>query len=70
MSRDRIELDDAGNLDDVSIAATSFRLERMNTGHWWLRVDRPDGLPSLVVDLTTARQSAIAIRATWREEES
>ncbi len=69
MSRDRIDLDEAGTLDDVAIAATNFRMERMNTGHWWLRVDRPNGLPSLIVDLTTARQPAFEIRATWHEEE-
>lgn len=68
MSRDRIDIDSNGELDDVAIAATNFRMERLDTGHWWMRVDRPDGLPSLVVDLTT-RQSAISIRATWREEE-
>lgn len=65
---DRIDLNDLGELDDVALRATGFRLEQMDHGHWWLRVDRPDGLPSLVVNLTTARQGVTRIRATWWEE--
>jgi hypothetical protein len=40
----RIDLDDAGRLDDVAISDVSmFRLERMDTGTWWVAVYYEDG---------------------------
>lgn len=65
--RDRIDLDDAGMLDDVSLAATHFRLERMDEGHWWLSVTRPDG-SRFVVNLATKRPMRTAILASYYEE--
>jgi hypothetical protein len=67
MTPDRIDLDDAGLLDDVSIAATHVRLERMNEGAWWLKVERP-GKPALVVWLATKRPSHTMITPTVTEE--
>lgn len=64
---DRIDLDATGTLDDVSLAATHFRLERMDEGYWWLSVTRPDG-SRFVVNLATKRPMRTAILASHYEE--
>jgi hypothetical protein len=41
---DRIDLDDAGNLDDVAIdGVTTFRLEYMDESNIWIRLYRDGG---------------------------
>lgn len=64
---DRIDLDDAGELDDVAIAASRFRLERMAEGAWWMSVERP-GKSNLVVNLSTKRPARTAITASFYED--
>ena len=64
---DRIDMDDDGELDDVAIAATRFRLERMSLGAWWLSVTRPDG-SRFVVNLGTKRTTMTAILAAHYTE--
>lgn len=61
---ERIDLDEAGNLDDVAVSDVSmFRLEFMSERGIWIRLYR-DGRPDLVIDL----QADAAIRG-WCEED-
>lgn len=40
---DRIDYDEDGELDDVSLQATSVHIERLDDDRVWLAVERPDG---------------------------
>lgn len=58
-----IRYDTRGAVDDVVIAdCTLFRMERMDTGSWWICVTTADGTP-VTFDLYSPR----AIKANWRE---
>jgi hypothetical protein len=53
---DRIDYDERGDLDDVVVNdVRMFRMERMDSGHFWLRCYR-DGKPDVVFALHSTRK--------------
>ena len=52
-------------LDEVFVHdPKSVHLEQMDDGHWWLRIERPEG-DALVVNLWTKKNKRIHARAEW-----
>jgi hypothetical protein len=62
-----IRPDPRGELDEVvAHNVASFHLERMNEGHWWMRLDFPDGR-SLDINLSTRQPGRTKIDGTAEE---
>lgn len=64
---ERWDNDDSGELDDVVVPDVScFRLERMNTGQWWIGLYRPNG-ELIHIDIG-AKNPRCAVIASRRED--
>lgn len=59
MSDDRIDLDDDGTPDDVALWNVEMvHIERMDTGHIWMRCDKADGT-AIVCNFATPRNGRL-----------
>jgi hypothetical protein len=55
-SPDRVDYDERGDLDDIVVTDVSmFRMERMDSGQFWIRCYR-NGKPDVVFNLSSSRK--------------